>query len=47
MTNIEDFDINLLNGDSLRFRDDDLIIYNIKYIKNLKSSNSFNLVLII
>ena len=44
MTNITDFDLSLLNVDSLRFRDDDLIIYDIKYIKNLSGLNSLYLV---
>ena len=44
MTNISDFDVSLLNVDSLKFKDDDSIIYGIKYIKNLNSSNSLCLV---
>ena len=44
MTNISDFDLSLLDVDSLRFRDDVLIIYDIKYIKNLNGSNSLYLV---
>ena len=45
MTNSSDFDLGLLNVDSLRFRDDDLIIYDIKNIKNLNGSNSLYLIL--
>ena len=44
MTNISDFDLSLLDVDSLRFRDDVLIIYDIKYIKNVNGSNSLYLV---
>ena len=44
ITNITDFDLSLLNVDSLSFRDDDLIIYDIKYIKNLNGLNSLYLV---
>ena len=35
MTNINDFDSNLLNIDEVSFRNDKLIMYDIKYIKNL------------
>ena len=45
MTNSSDFDLGLLNVGSLRFRDDDLIIYDIKNIKNLNGSNSLYLIL--
>ena len=41
MTNIGDFDVRLLNLDSLN---DDSVICDIKYIKNLNSSNSLYLV---
>ena len=44
MTNISDFDPSLLNVDSLKFKSNNSIIYDIKYIKNLNSSNSFYLV---
>ena len=43
MTNISDFDPSLLNIDQVLFRRK-LISYEIKYIKNLNSSNSFYLV---
>ena len=35
MTNINDFDSNLLNIDEVSLRNDKLIMYDIKYIKNL------------
>ena len=35
MTNINDFDSNLLNIDEVSFKNDKLIMYDIKYIKNL------------
>ena len=44
MANIGDFNVCLLNADSLKFKDDDSIIYNIKYVKKLNSSNSLYLV---
>ena len=44
MTNIEDFDPNLLNMDQVSFESNESIIYDIKYIKNLGSSNSLYLV---
>ena len=44
MTNISDFDLSLLNVGSLKFKDDDSTIYDIKYIKKLNSSNSLYLV---
>ena len=44
MTNIGDFDPSLLNVDSLELKSNDSIIYDIKYIKNLNSSNSLYLV---
>ena len=40
MTNIGDFDVSLLNIDQISFKTNDSIIYDIKYIKNLNSSNS-------
>ena len=43
MTNIRDFDSSLLNVDSLEFKSNGSIIYDIKYIKNLNSSNSLYL----
>ena len=45
MTNINDFDPNLLNIDDLLFESDELIMYNIKYNKNLNSPDSLYLVL--
>ena len=44
MTNIGDFDLNLLNIDQIEFKSNDSIIYEIKYIKNLNGSNSLYLV---
>ena len=43
MTDIGDFDQSLLNIDQLSFEGDKFIIYDIKYIKDLKSSNSLYL----
>ena len=40
MTNIGDFDPSLLNADSIEFKSNKSIIYEIKYIKNLNSSDS-------
>ena len=42
MTNINDFDPNLLNIDEVSFKSGELIMYDIKYIKN--SLNSLYLV---
>ena len=44
MTNIGDFDLGLLNIDQIAFKRSDSIIYGIKCIKNLNSSNSLYLV---
>ena len=44
MTNISDLDVSLLNIDQIAFKSNDSIIYDIKYIKNLNSSNSLYLV---
>ena len=44
MTNVNDFDPSLLNIDEIFFKSDELIIYDIKYIKNLNSLNTFYLV---
>ena len=44
MTNINDFDPSLLNIDEVSFKSDELIINDIKYIKNLNSLNSLYLV---
>ena len=44
MTNIGDFDLSLLNIDQIAFKSNDCIIYDIKYIKVLNSSNSIYLV---
>ena len=43
MTNINDFDPSLLNIDEVLFESDELIMYDIKYIKNLNSSDSLYL----
>ena len=43
MTDINDFDPNLLNIEVL-FESNELIMYDIKYIKNLNSSDSLYLV---
>ena len=47
MTNINNFDPSLLNIDEVLFESDKLIMYDIKYIKNLNSSDCLYLVLII
>ena len=44
MTNIEDFDPRLLNIYQVSFKRNKFVIYDIKYIKNLNSSNSRYLV---
>ena len=44
MTNINDFDPSLLNIDEVLFESNELIMYDIKYIKNLNSSDSLYLV---
>ena len=44
MTNISDFDPNLLNVDSIKLKSNNSIIYDIKYIKNLNSSKTLYLV---
>ena len=44
MTNISDFDPRLLNIDEVSFKSDELITYDIKYIKNLNSLNTLYLV---
>ena len=44
MTNINDFDPSLLNIDEVSFKSDELIMYDIKYFKNLNSLNSLYLV---
>ena len=43
MININDFDPSLLNIDEVLFESDELIMYDIKYIKNLNSSDSLYL----
>ena len=43
MTNISDFDPSLLNADSIEFKNNISIIYDIKFVKNLNSSNSLYL----
>ena len=44
VANINDFDQSLLNIDEVSFKNDELIMYNIKYIKNLNSLNTLYLV---
>ena len=44
MINIKNFDPNLLSIDQISFKSTDCIIYEIKYFKNLDSSNSLCLV---
>ena len=44
MTNINDFNPSLLNIDEVSFKSDELIMCDIKYIKNLNSLNSLYLV---
>ena len=44
MTNINDFDPNLLNIDEVLFKSNELFMYDIKYIKNQNSLNSLHLV---
>ena len=44
MINILDFDPSLLKIDEVSFRNDELIIYDIKYIKNLNRLNTLYLV---
>ena len=44
MTNIHDFDPSLLNIDKVSFKNDELIIYDIKYIKDLNSLKTLYLV---
>ena len=43
MTSIGDFDLSLLNVDSLEFKNNNSVAYDIKYIKHLNSSNSIYL----
>ena len=44
MTNIDDFDSSLLNIDKIAFEGYELIMYDIKYIKNLNRLNTLYLV---
>ena len=44
MTNINDIDLSLLNIDKISFKNDELIMYGIKHIKELNSLNTFYLV---
>ena len=44
MTNVNDFDPSLLNIDEVLFESNKLIMYDIKYIKNLNSLDSLYLV---
>ena len=43
MRNINDFDPSLLNIDRVVFKNDELIMYDIKYIKNMDSLNTLYL----
>ena len=42
MTNIKNFDLNLLSINRISFTSTDCIIYDIEYFKNLDSVNSLN-----
>ena len=44
MTNANDFDPSLLNIDEVLFESNELIMYDIKYTKNLNSLNTLHLV---
>ena len=44
MTNIIYFDLNSLNIDKVTFRNDELLMYDIRYIKNLNRLNTLYLV---
>ena len=44
MTNIKNFDSNLLSIDQISFKSTDCVIYDIEYFKNLNSKNSLHLV---
>ena len=44
MTNIIDTDLSLLNIDRISFKDDELIMYDVKYIKELDSLNTLYLI---
>ena len=44
MANVDDFDSGLLNIDKISFKRDELIMYDIKYGKNLNSLNTLYLV---
>ena len=44
ITNIGDLDLSLLNVVSLEFKNNNSVVYDIKYIKNLNSSNSLYIV---
>ena len=44
MTNIKNFDQNLLSIDQISFKSTDCVIYDIEYFKNLNSKNSSHLV---
>ena len=44
MTNINHFDPSSLNIDGVSFKNDELVMYDIKYIKNLNSLNTLYLV---
>ena len=44
MKNINNFDPSLLNIDEISFKSEELVMYDIKYIKDLNSSDSLYLV---
>ena len=44
MTNISDFDPNLLIIDEVSFRNDELVMHDIKYIKSLNNLNTLYLI---
>ena len=44
MINISDFDPNLLNIDEVTFKNDELVMYDIKYIKNFNNLNTLYVV---
>ena len=44
MSNINDFDPSLLNIDEVLFKSNELVMYDIQYIKNLNNLNSLYLV---
>ena len=44
MTNINNLDLSLLNIDEVSFKNDELVMYDINYIKNLNNLNTLDLV---